>query len=46
VNIMKTGRPGILTKEEIEKEYMKVAESVLDYFEDEEDKKVILNPVF
>jgi hypothetical protein len=46
VNIMKTGRPGILTKEEIENEYIKVAESVLNYFEEEDDKKVILNPVF
>lgn len=36
---------GIIKKEEIEEAYLKVANSVLDYFEDEENKRDILKPI-
>jgi len=36
---------GIIKKEEIEEAYLKVANSVLDYFEDEENKRDILRPI-
>lgn len=36
----------LIKKEEIEEAYLKVANSVLDYFEDEDNKREILKPVF
>jgi len=36
---------GIIKKEEIEEAYLKVANSALDYFEDEDNKREILKPI-
>lgn len=36
---------GIIKKEEIEEAYLKIANSALDFFEDEDNKKEILKPI-